>query len=344
MNTAVLVAPNRIEARDGHVPQPGPEEVLVRVRAVGICGSDTHYFAGLRDHEEQTVYPLVLGHEFAGEVAALGEGVSAVARGARVCCAPDRPCGKCEWCKKGEVNVCPNVRFAASGGVPGCLCEFYVVHQSQLHPIADSVGFAEATLAEPLAVGLHVVHNLVRPAPGQTWAVIGAGPIGLCTLFAARAGGAGTIYVADKLPERLDAARKFGADATCLVPQDDFVRFVLEKTRGRGVDVVVEAAGEVEAARQTPHLAAIHGLVVIEGIPPASEVPVNVDLARRRELRVVFGRRSVNVTDRALGLIESGEFDPAVLITHEFPLSETQSAFEHTRDYKDGVMKAIVKP
>ena len=157
-------------------------------------------------------------------------------------------------------------------------------------------------------------------------------------------GGAGTIYVADKLPERLDAARKFGADATCLVPQGDFVRFVLEKTRGRGVDVVVEAAGEVEAARQTPHLAAIHGLVVIEGIPPASEVPVNVDLARRRELRVVFGRRSVNVTDRALGLIESGEFDPAVLITHEFPLSETQSAFEHTRDYKDGVIKAIVKP
>ncbi|GAG35718.1 unnamed protein product, partial [marine sediment metagenome] len=115
MKTATLVGPNRIEIHEGPIPEPGPGEVLIRVRAVGICGSDTHYFAGRRDHEEHTVYPFVLGHEFAGEVAGVGEEVDGVEIGARVACAPDRPCGECEWCRKSEVNVCPNVRFAGSG-------------------------------------------------------------------------------------------------------------------------------------------------------------------------------------------------------------------------------------
>ena len=344
MKTAVLVGPNRIEIQEGPIPEPGPGEVLIRVRAVGICGSDTHYFAGRRDHEAQTVYPFVLGHEFAGEVAGVGEEVDGVEIGARVACAPDRPCGECEWCRKGEVNVCPNVRFAGSGGVPGCLAEYYPVRPSQLHPLPDSLGFAEATLAEPLAIGLHIVNNLIHPTGGESYAVIGAGPIGLVTVFAAKRCDASTVYAADKNVERLDAARALGADRTCLVPQQDFASFVSEHTAGRGVDVAVEATGELDAIEQLAQLPRIHGLAIIEGIPPANKAMFDISAARRRELTTISGRRSLGTVDRALELVASGEFNAGLMLTHRFALEQTQHAFEYARDYSDGVIKAIVTP
>jgi len=343
MKTAVLLEPNRIEIQDRARPEPGPDEVLIAVRAVGICGSDTHYFAGWRDHEPDTVYPFVLGHEFSGEVAALGENVTGIEPGRPVCCAPELPCGECEWCRRGERNVCPNVRFCASGGFPGCLSEYYVIHKSQVHPLPEGLGFAEATLAEPLAIGLHVVDNLVRPAGGETYGIIGAGPIGLVTTFAAARRDASAIYVAEKRAERADAALHMGADKTCLVPNADFEELIRSETDGRGVDVAVEAAGELDAVAQVLRLARIHGIAVIEGIPPAGEAAVAIDAARRRELTVIFGRRSVGKTDEALGLIASGQFDARLMITHHFPLTEAQAAFECARDYKDGAIKIVIE-
>lgn len=344
MKTAVLLAPHELEIQEKPKPRPGPDEVLIRVRAVGICGSDTHYFAGLRDHEESTVYPFVLGHEFAGEIAEVGTGVEGIEVGQRVGCAPDLPCGECEWCRRGEVNVCPNVRFSASSGVPGCLSEYYVIHHSQVHPIPDSMSFSEATLAEPLAIGLHIVDNLIGPEGGETYAIIGAGPIGLVTTFAARLRGASTIYVSEKRPERLEAARKLGADETCLVPQQAFDGFIEDRTDGRGADVAVEAAGELDAVEEVNRLARIHGKAIIEGIPPAGHAEVDINAARRRELTVIFGRRSLHTTDEALDLIASGQFDSDAMLTHQFPLEQAQSAFEHTRDYKDGAIKVVIKP
>ena len=344
MKTAVLVRPNEIQIEERPVPEPGPEDLLIRVKAVGICGSDTHYFAGMRDHEDSTVYPFVLGHEFAGEVAAVGSAVTAVHEGQRVGCAPDLPCRECEWCRKGEINVCPNVRFAASSGVPGCLSEYYVINQSQAHPIADSVGFAEATLAEPLAIGLHIVDNLVRPEGGETYAIIGAGPIGLVTTFAARLRDAADIYVSEKRPERLRAAEELGANDTCITPKTKFDSFVAERTGGRGADVAVEAAGELDAVEEVTRLACIHGTAVIEGIPPAGKAKIDINAARRRELKVIFGRRSCHKADEALEMIESGQFKSDVLLTHRFPLEDAQQAFEHTRDYRDGVIKAVIEP
>ncbi|MBS3762814.1 MAG: alcohol dehydrogenase catalytic domain-containing protein [Planctomycetes bacterium] len=344
MKAAVLVEPDRIEIQEQPEPTPGKNEVVIRVRAVGICGSDTHYFAGMRDHEADTVYPFILGHEFSGEVAELGVGVENVEVGDRVGIAPDKPCGECEWCKKGEFNVCPNVDFAASGGVPGCLREYYVVHKSQLHPIPAHLGFPEATLAEPLAIGLHIVDNLIQPEGGEEYAIIGAGPIGLVTTFAARRTGASTIMVAEKREERLEAATKLGADETCLVSDQDFVDFVEEQTNGRGVDVAVEAAGQLDAIAQVAQLPRIHGLAIIEGIPPAGFAEIAVDSARRKELQIIFGRRSLNKTDDALDTVALGGFDADAMITHRFSLDEAQKAFETARDYKDGVIKAIIEP
>ena len=344
MRIAELFEPRKFRIVDGEVSDPGPGEIQVRVQAVGICGSDTHYFAGRRDHEPQTIYPFVLGHEFAGDVAAVGEGVTGVDIGARVCCAPDQPCGRCEWCRKGEINVCPDVRFAGSGGIVGCLSEYYLVKSSQLHPIPDSLGYAQATLAEPLAIGLHIVDNLIGPHGNRIAAVVGAGPIGLCTCFALKLRKVPTVYVSDRLAPRLQAARRLGADGTCLVSAESFLDFIREKTAGRGVDIAVEAAGELAAIPEAVGLAAIHGTVVIEGIPEGSITELNIDFCRRRELKIVFGRRSVHKTDEALRLIAQGTFDTGVLITHEFALHEAQKAFEIARDYSEGAIKVILKP
>ncbi len=345
MKTAVLVETNHIEIKDELRPEPGPGQILIRVRAVGLCGSDIHYFKGCRDHEPDTVYPFVLGHEYAGEIAAIGPGVDGFAEGNRVLCSPDLPCGECEWCESGNENVCPNVRFSASAGVPGCLREYYVVHHSQLHAVPDSVSLAEATLCEPLAIGLHIIDNLVRPAGGESYAVIGAGPIGLVSAFCARLRGADNIYVSDKIAARAEESRRYGADDICVAENDDdFVDFIDSKTGNQGVDVVIEAAGEIDSIAQAALLARIHGQVIIEGIPPGGKAALEADSARRKELTVVFGRRSLRKTDEAMELIASEKFNAKGMITHEFPLSEAQKAFDLTRDYRDGVIKTIIYP
>lgn len=342
MEAALLVGPERMEIRQVSVPEPGRGEVLMRVKAVGICGSDLHFFAGRL--QEGTSFPLVLGHEFAGEVAATGSGVKDVTVATRAACAPDRPCGRCEWCRKGDRNVCPNVRFAASHGEPGCLCQYYVVHTSQLYPIADSVTFEQAALFEPMATGLHIVENLVKPKGGETYAIMGAGPDGLTALCAARHNGASAVYVSDLVPERLQAARKMGADDTCDAAREDFVQFLLDRTQGRGVDVAIEAAGAVPAIQQVFHATAIHGRAVILGIPPQDKVEVDLTAARRRELTVIAARRTVGKYARALQFIETGRLDTSVIITHRFPLEGAQQAFECVRDRKQGVVKAMVIP
>ena len=342
MRASLLVAPGTMEVRDVPLPKPGRGEVLLRVRAVGICGSDLHFFAGHLQRE--TSFPLLLGHEFAGEVAALGPDVQDVTVGARAACAPDRPCGTCEWCRKGQTNVCPNVRFAASHGEPGCLSEYYVTHASQLYPIADSVTFEEAALFEPMATGLHVVENLARPKGAETYAIMGAGPDGLAILCAARHNGASAVYASDLVPERLEAALKMGATDVCDAGREDFVQFLLERTEGRGVDIAVEAAGAVAAVRQVFHAVAIHGTGIILGIPRQDEVRVNLTAARRREATIIAARRTVGKYGRALEFIESGQLDTSVMITHRFPLEQTQQAFECVRDRRDGVIKAMVIP
>ena len=340
MTAALLVEPGHFELRQMPVPAPGEGEVLLRVRAVGICGSDLHFFRGLTQRE--TAYPLLLGHEFAGEVARVGPGMAEVQLGLRVACAPDRPCGRCEWCRKGETNACPDVRFAASHGEPGCLCDYFVAHATQLHPIAERVAFEQAALFEPVATGLHIVENLVRPAGGESYAVMGAGPDGLTALFAARQNGASKVYVSDLVPERLGAAEALGATATFNAAEGSFVEFILDRTDGRGVDVVIEAAGAPAAIQDTFHAAAIHGRVVVLGIPPVDELALDLTAARRRELTLIAARRTVGKYGRALELISSGALDTDTLITHRFPLRDTQQAFERVRDRRDGIVKGMI--
>jgi L-iditol 2-dehydrogenase len=342
MRVALLVGAGQIAIEQAAVPQPGPGQVLLRVRAVGVCGSDLKYFKG--HLQPGTDYPLLLGHEFTGQFVNVGPGVADWKPGDRVACAPDRPCGACEWCRKGAVNVCPNVRFAASEGVPGCLSDYYVADTSQLYAIPENLDVADAVVFEPLAIALHCVENLVKPQPGQTCAIIGCGTIGLTMLEIARLHGVQTIYAADLTQDRIDAAARLGATGVCNATDDDFEQFVMDSTDGRGVDIVLEAAGQEPAILQAFRLACVHGRVLIEGIPYVDVVPVDMTAARKKELRIVVGRRSCHMDGRALELLADGTVDVATYSGHKWPLDQAQDAFAAARDRTGGVIKSIITP
>ena len=343
MRTAVLVAASRIEVQERPRPRAGPGQVVLRVRAVGICGSDKHYFSGRRDYEDSTVYPFVLGHEYAGEVAELGPGVTGPAVGTRVTCDPDLPCGTCRSCRQNKPNICRHVKFAGSPPIEGALSEYYPVAASQCHVMPDAMSFDEAVVHEPLAIGLHIIEHLVKPQPGQSLAIIGAGPIGLCCLVAARQTQLGDIFVSDMLPNRLALAKRYGATEVFNAALGDFAEFVNERTDG-GVDISVEAAGEAVAMQQAIGLTAYGGLVVLEGIADTPMIPLDLQTARRRELTIIVGRRSRHMAERAMHLIEQHAFDANAMITHRFPLEQTQRAFEITNALADNVIKAMVHP
>ncbi len=342
MARMMLVAPGRMVPDQGSVPQPGRDDVLLKILAVGVCGSDLKQFEG--HLQSGTDYPLLLGHEFTGRIVECGCDVKGFDVGDLVACAPDRPCEACEWCRKGESNVCPNVRFCAAEGVPGVLSEYYVAHMSQLYAIPDSLDPVHAVLFEPFAVGLHAVETLIRPTGGESYAVIGCGVVGLSMLTAARLHDAGPIFASDLTLERTQTASRLGTAAVCHAATDDFEKFVLDQTDGRGVDVVLEAGGTPEATLQSFRLAAIHGKVVIEGIPYVDVVPIDMTVARRRELQIVFGRRSIRKDARALQLMAEGAMSSDVVKTGIWPLEQAQAAFECARDRLDGVIKAVVVP
>lgn len=342
MKCAMVTGPRRVEIADMTKPSAGRGQVLLKVCAVGICGSDLKYFAG--HLQPGTGYPLLLGHEFTGEIVEVGSGVEGYEVGMKVACAPDRPCGECEWCLKGETNVCPNVKFAASDGVPGCLSEYYVATVPQLYPIPAGLDVVDAVLFEPFAIALHMVENVIKPSGGETWAIIGSGTIGLTMLLAAKMHGASRVYASDYAQDRIDLAAKLGADAVCNASKADFGDLVVRETDGRGVDIVVEAGGTQESIWQSFSLASIHGIVVIEGIPHEEPVTVDITAARKRELTILVGRRSRHKDDRALELLADGTVDSRLFTAARFPLERAQEAFDAAKDRTGGTIKAVITP
>jgi L-iditol 2-dehydrogenase len=340
MRSVQLVAPRRLEPRDLPLPpDPGPGEVLVRVRAVGICGSDMHWYLEGAIGANQAVYPQVLGHEPAGEVAVCGPGVAGKLAGRKVALEPAITCGTCELCRAGRHNNCACSVFMSSPQMPGLFREYALMPARNVVPVPDSMSFEEATIVEPLAVILHVL-ELAPIRVGETVAVLGAGSIGLLTIAVARLAGASRIFAVDPVPHRLELAGRMGADvALDSASAADAVR---DLTRGRGVDLVVDAAGAVESINLAMLLARIAGRVVLIGIPSLRAVPLDVHAAMTRELSIQTIKRSNHNAHGAIELLEAGRI-PGALLTHRFPLEQTPRAFETLAAYADGIGKAVVQ-
>lgn len=342
MKAAVLYAKRDLRIEERPEPTPVGTQVTIRVRAVGVCGSDVHYYTEMCIGDQVVETPQAVGHEFAGEVVAVGDAVTRVKPGDRVTIEPGRPCHGCRQCIEGRPNCCPNVVFYGTPPVEGALQEFVLAEDQQCTTIPDAMSFAEAAMLEPLQVGIHAF-NMVPCRPGDWVAIVGSGSIGLACLAMAHAAGATRIIMTDKLDYRLDIAKTLGATHTINVTQDDPLEVVKDLTDGLGADVVYEATNSTEGLGQAVALAAIAGRVAAIGIPPIDEITIRASHPRRKQLSVQFIRRSAHTLRQALELVATGKIDIKPWITHRFPLEEVSEAFELVEQYADGVLKAVIE-
>jgi L-iditol 2-dehydrogenase len=342
VKAALLHKIGDIRLEDVPDPKPGAGEVLVKMGAVGICGSDVHYYVDGKIGSAVVTKPLILGHEPAGTVVEHGEGVDGPPVGTRVAVEPGWPCGKCEFCKEGRYNVCPHMHFL---GMPpdntGAYAEYLVVPADYVFPIPDNLTLEHGSLIEPLAVGVHAA-GLAKIKPGQTAAVLGEGSIGMCTTACAKLAGALTVYGMDLHDYRLDAARDIGADVTFNADKENVVEKILDATNGRGVDVVFEAAGSPATPQQAIDIVKPGGTAIMIGICQEQPLRIDVSQARRKELVTIQCRRFCNDFPTAIALAASGKVNLDRMATHRYPLENLAEAFETVRNYQDGVIKATV--
>ena len=234
MNVALMHEPYDIEIVERDMPKVGPKDVLIKMMAVGVCGSDVHYYAHGRVGEFVVEKPIVLGHECAGMVAQVGDEVTDFKVGDRVAIEPGEPCRECEYCKSGQYNLCPHMEFMATPPYDGAFCE-YISHPADfLYHLPDSVTYEQATLVEPFSVGLQACKR-ADIKPGSTVVIMGMGPVGLMAVVAAKAYGATNIIVSDLEDNRLEAAKRLGATTAINIKNEDVVERIKELTDGQGV-------------------------------------------------------------------------------------------------------------
>jgi L-iditol 2-dehydrogenase len=316
--------------------------VVVRVAAVGICGSDVHYFKHGRIGRYVVDRPLVLGHECAGEIVEVGPGVSAERVGARVAIEPGIPCRRCRDCKIGRYNLCADVVFMATPPVDGAFAEFVSVPSDLAHPIPEHLALLDAALVEPVAVGVHAARR-GGVEPGLRCAIFGAGPVGLLLLQVLRAFGAASVAIIDPQPARLMLARELGADVV-VDPSREDLRSALADVAPTGLDVAFDASGSGEALASTIQVARRGGRVVWIGLPGADLVPIPAAMLIDKEidLRGVF--RYANAHTLAIELVASGRVRTRSLISHRLPLSRTAAALELLANRAPDVVKVVVEP
>ncbi len=322
-------------------PTPGPGEVLLKVAAVGTCGSDVHYYVEGRIGDQVVEEPITMGHEFSAWVAELGEGVENLEIGQLVAVEPAIPCGECESCQHGHPNLCPDVRFCGTPPIDGVFAEYTVMPAENCFPLPEGFTPAEGAMLEPLGIAIHAV-DLSHIKAGQTIAVLGAGPVGLLTAAVAKAAGAAEIYVTEPQAHRRQFAIDY-LDAEALNPDDvDIVTEIKHLTNGRGVDIAFEAAGAPETPDQAAHVVRPGGKVIVIGIPSDDTMTMTASTVRRKGLTIKLVRRMKHTYPRAIRLVQTGMVDVKALVTHELPLDRINEAFEMVSAYKDGVLRAVI--
>ncbi|MCY3719045.1 MAG: zinc-binding dehydrogenase [Anaerolineaceae bacterium] len=323
--------PNAVELRDiPEPPDPGPNDVILEVKAAGVCGSDLHMWQ--ENHSWEIHLPLVLGHEFCGVVAAVGSGVTKVKSGDRVACeTAAQICNHCSYCLGGAYNLCPE-RLGYGALADGAFTRFVTARQEILHPIPEGVPFAHAALTEPVCVAYNaLVEKTAIMKPGDTVVIQGAGTIGIMALLVTRLRGASEIIVlgTDVDDHRLGVAAELGASRTINIQQEDPVEYVLSRGDGFGADLVVDCSGVSVALEQAMAMVRPNGLITKIGWGP-QPLGFNLDplVGKAVTLQGSFSH-TYNTWERALGLMGSGQLNLDPVIGGEYPLTDWHSAFEH---------------
>ncbi|HPG41589.1 MAG TPA: alcohol dehydrogenase catalytic domain-containing protein [bacterium] len=341
MQAAVLTGIRKIALCTIAAPPPlQAHEVLLRVMTAGVCGSDRHYFTAGRIGEQAVTFPFIIGHECAALVEQTGAAVTQLRTGDRVAVDPAVSCGDCDQCRAGRPHTCRNLLFlGCPGQLPGCFAEYIVMPERNCYPLPAHVSYAQGVLAEPLAIAIYAL-DFMDPRPGQSIAILGAGPIGLCVLAAAQARGMEQIYVTDIVNERIKAAQQAGAVWTGNPHIIDIVQELLHQ--GVQPDAVFECCGSGEALQQAIQILKPGGKLIIIGIPNEARIAFNIHTLRRKEITIINVRRQNKTTAAAVQLLAQGRVNLDFLLTHRFPLAEAQAALDQVSDYKDGVIKAII--
>jgi len=331
------------DVRIEHLPEPKlrPGEVLLRVPLVTLCASDMHVYLRGEIGGVSWDQPFVPGHECAGIV--LDSNGTDLVAGTRVAIDPAIPCGNCDMCSETMFHLCRHLEFMAMPPRHGSMCEKIAMPRRCLFPVPDDMDLGDIALLEPLAVAVHAV-ELARMKPGATVALLGCGGIGLCILMVARAKGAGPIMATDLVPERLAVAKDLGADATFLAAEESPVEKILERTGGRGVDVVFEAAGAQETPQQAVEVCRPGGSVVLVGIPAEDRLEIRLSEARRKELLLINVRRQNENYPEAISLIVSGQVNVKPILTHRLPLQQISRAYELMDTRAEGSIRVAVEP
>ncbi len=326
------------------VPTPSilnDRDVLIRMKTLGVCGSDIHYYLTGKIGSQVVQYPFTVGHEGAGQVEAVGRGVTSVVPGDRIAIEPAMPCWECDQCLAGRPHTCRKLKFlGCPGQAEGSLSEYIVMPETSCFKIAKDMTYDEAAISEPLAIGLYAVKQSIS-MEGARIGILGFGPIGMSVMLAAQALGAAEIYVTDRIDERLGIAGRSGASMTANPDRED----VVEKISARVpelLDVVFECCGQQDAVDNAVDLLKPGGKLMIIGIPEFDRWSFKVDASRHKELCIQHVRRQNEALRPALKMMEQGKINVESMTTHRFDFKDARAAFDLVAGYADGVMKAMI--
>jgi 2-desacetyl-2-hydroxyethyl bacteriochlorophyllide A dehydrogenase len=336
MKQAVMTEPGKIVLGDVPMPEPGPGEVLLRIRRIGVCGSDVHVYHGKHPY---TKYPVVQGHEFSATVETVGSGVRSLAPGMKVTSMPQRVCGRCGPCRRGDYHICDELKvegFQASG----CAQEFWVTRADAIVPLPENFSFEQGALVEPAAVAVHAVSRAGKIA-GRRAAVLGAGPIGNLVAQVARSEGA-SVLVTDLSPFRLGVARACGLSATSNAREETLAQASARIFGREGFDVVFECVGAESTITAAVESIQKGGTLVVVGVFGAKPC-VDMGLVQDRELNI-HGTLMYKAEDyrRAVDLIASGGIVTGPLVSKHFPFERYQDAYRFIDENGDRSMKVFI--
>ena len=338
MRTMVFVTqPGKVEFWERPIPSLDESDVLIKVKATTLCGSDLHIFKG--KHPAVSL-PIPVGHEIAGEVAEVGASVTKVKSGDHVTVEPVIVCDRCHYCQRGGYHLCANISFQYRQGQGGLTTDF-VAPERWVHLLPEDISYPAGAMIEPLAVAVHAT-GLASLNVAESVAIFGAGAIGLLILQVARAVGAGEVFITDIRDARLDAALEFGASSTINSLQGNAVEKILEQTNGLGVQRAFEAVGLEVTLTQALQSLQKGGRAVLVGLFENERVGVPANIFVQKEISLTGSQGYHWDFQRAIELVKGGNINLEKMITHQFQLEQTQEAFETLIDQDQNAIKVVV--
>lgn len=339
MMQAVMESPGNIKFRQVNIPELHEDQVLIKIKRIGICGSDIHVYHGKHPF---TTYPVVQGHEVSGEVVITGANVSGFKKGDRVTIQPQITCGQCLQCKNGCYHICDNLKVMGFQDT-GMASEFFAVDRKKLHKLPGSMSFDKGALIEPLAVAFHAIRQSCINLFKKNIIVFGAGPIGNLVAQTAKAMGANSVMITDISQFRLDLARQCGIDYTVNVQNSDIVKAVEDFFGPEKADLILDCAGNQNTIRDAVKIARKGTEIIIVAVIP-NEIKVELGLVQDRELKII-GTLMYDETDYtdAIKLIQSKDMAAEKIITDYFEFADYDKAYNFIEDRKDLAMKVMVK-